>query len=131
MRFGFGRTHWFGQTKRFGQPNQNRTKTLHKSYFILTNEEIHPKFLYFIRILHMRKYLLHQFMTAFVAFPFNFILEKPTKKIFAFVKVQILLLTNSVRVRFGFGEFSSGSGSVRPNQKNMVRSTTTRYTHDT
>ena len=52
---------------RFGQPNQNRTKTLHKSYFILTNEEIHPKFLNF-RILHMRKYLLHQFMTAFVAF---------------------------------------------------------------
>ena len=49
------------------QPNQNRTKTLHKSYFILTNEEIHPKFLNF-RILHMRKYLLHQFMTAFVAF---------------------------------------------------------------
>ena len=58
----------------------------------------------------MRKYLLHQFMTAFVAFPFNFILEKPTKKFFAFVKVPILLLTSSVRVRFGFGDFSSGSG---------------------
>ena len=75
----------------------------------------------------MRKYLLpllHPFMTAFEACPFNFLLEKPAKNCFTFVKVPILLLTGSVRVRFGFGDFSSGSGSVRPNQKILVRSTT-------
>ena len=59
----------------------------------------------------MRKYLLHPFMTAFVAFPFNLLLEKQAKNCFAYIKVQILLLTSS--------------GSVRPNQKILVRSTTT------
>ena len=56
----------------------------------------------------MTKYLLHPFMTAFEACPFNFLLEKPAKNCFTFVKVPILLITGSVRVRFGFG-----SGSVR------------------
>ena len=77
----------------------------------------------------MRKYLLHPFMTAFEACAFNFLLEKPAKNCLTFVKVPIILLTGSVRVRFGFGDFSSGS--VRPNPKILVRSTTTRYTHDT
>ena len=76
----------------------------------------------------MRKYLLpllHPFMTAFEACAFNFLLEKPAKNCLTFVKVPIILLTGSVR--FGFGDFSSGSGSVRPNQKILVRSTTNFY----
>ena len=51
----------------------------------------------------------------------------PQKNCLTFVEVPILLLTSSVRVRFGFGDFSSGSGSVRPNQKILVRSTTTQW----
>ena len=38
--------------------------------------------------------------------------------------------SGSVRVRFGFGAFGSGSGSVRPNQKILVRSLTKNDQHN-
>ena len=59
-------------------------------------------------------------MTAFVAFQFNFLLEKPAKNCFIFVKVPILLLKSLIW--FGFGDFSSGS--VLQNQKILVWSIT-------
>ena len=63
-------------------------------------------------------------MTAFVAFcSISYLRNR--QNFFTFVKVPILLLIGSVRVRFEFGDFSSGSGSAWPNQKILVRSTTT------
>ena len=43
--FGNSRSREMKILREIVSPNQNRTKTPHKSYFLLTNEEIHPKFL--------------------------------------------------------------------------------------